>query len=109
MGRGLVPALLGLLAAGAGPDPAPPRPIRSDRYREYQPLEGREARDLLDRALAFGRKALGEPALPVRRVHLRRSVPVADAPGLPRDFQMTEITDSAEGVFTIYLSAVPSQ
>ena len=103
----LVLALLGLPALGA--EPALPRPIRSDRFRLYQPLEGRDARALLERAQAFGRRSLGDPALPVRQVHLRRSVPLADSPDLPRDFQLTEIADSSGGVFTIYLSALPSQ
>jgi len=100
-------ALAGLALAGAAS--SLPRPIRSDRYRLYEPLESPEARGLLERARDLGRKLLGEPAMPVRQVYLRKSVPLDSASKAPRGFQLTEITDSTQGVFTIYLSALPAQ
>ncbi len=82
-------------------------PARSDAYLRYRPIESEAALDLLEKARLFGRRRLGEPVIPIRRVHLRRSVPIDDSAGLPRDFQLTEIADADRGVFAIYLSAEP--
>ncbi len=104
--RLLAPAAALLCAAAiAGPqgEKSPP----SDAYLRYQSLESETARNLLEKACLFGRRRLGEPAIPVRRVHLRRSVPIDPSAGLIRDFQLTEIVDADRGVFAIYLSAGP--
>jgi hypothetical protein len=98
----LAPALRG------GPE-GPVPPIRSDWHLRYQPLESTEARSLLEKAMAFGRRRLGEPAITVRQVQLRRSVPRESEAAIRRNFQLTEITDSTDGVFTIYLSAQPQE
>ena len=106
--RGSAVALLLLAATGplaSGGEAR--RLVRSDWHLKYEPLESAEATSLLDGALAFGRRRLGEPALPVRKVQLRRSVPREAGAQLRSGFQLTEITDSAEGIFTIYLSARP--
>jgi hypothetical protein len=86
---------------------APAKPVRSDWPRKYESLEGQEARSLLQGAIDFGRGKLGEPAIPVRTVHLRRSAPLEEKPELRRGFRLTEIVDSEKGVFAIYLDARP--
>jgi hypothetical protein len=106
-------ACIALLSAGAPaaePAPAappPPKPIRSDWYLRYEPLEDGAARRLLDAAIAFGRERLGEPAIAIRTVHLRRSIPIDPKSDARRGFQLTEIADSEKGAFAIYLSAAP--
>ncbi len=103
------PLLFPLAVLGAEGKAVPPRPIRSDWHLRYEPLAGETARPLLERARAFARKRLGEPAIPVREVDLRRSAPLDAKVEIRRGFQLTEITDSEKGIFTIYLSARPGE
>jgi len=108
----LLLALLAPAPAADGPSRerlpgSPSKPIRSDWHLRYESLEGEAARSLLDAAIALGRKRLGEPAIPIRTVHLRRSVPLEEGAGVRKGFQLTEIADSEKGVFAIYLSARP--
>ena len=73
--------------------------------QRYEPLESPEARRLLERAIAFGRRRLGEPAVPVLSIGLRRSVPIDKTTGLATGFQLTEMDSMEPGRFTIYLGA----
>jgi hypothetical protein len=101
-----------LIAAGGRTRAAsapPPPPIRSDWHLRYQPLESASARELLDRAMAFGKKRLGEPAIPVKEVRLRLSAPLEEGDRIRRGFQLTEIADSEKGIFAIYVSARPGE
>jgi hypothetical protein len=97
-----------VLAVMAGEEKAPP-PIHSDWYLRYEPIQDPQARSLLEQAMAFARKKLGEPAIPVRLVHLRQSKPLDGRVQIRSGFQLTEITDSEAGIFTIYLSARPGE
>jgi len=102
-------ALAFLVAADAPPE----SPETSKNHLLYEPIESPEARKLLDQAVAFARKRLGSPAIPVRAVHLRRSTPREGEGGaqkpLRRGFRLTEIVDARDGVFAIYLSARPGE
>jgi len=78
-------------------------------YRQYQPIESQEAERFVTHGLAYARQWLGEPRVAVQQVYLRYSTPLDPHSQIRRNFQLCEPTDSAHGIFTIYLSRRPSE
>ncbi|HEX7240285.1 MAG TPA: hypothetical protein VF263_08480 [Longimicrobiaceae bacterium] len=97
----LLPGTLACRAASA--QAAPPW------HEHYPPVRSAAADRLLRRAIERARALLGEPVVPIRRVHLRLSTPLDPGRGLRSGFRLTELVSAREGVFTIYLSRSPAE
>ena len=75
----------------------------------YEPINDPESEAFVAAALEKAVQQFGEPALPVRKVMLRRSRKVREARRyrIGEDFSLTECVDSTNGVFVIYLAVDP--
>lgn len=81
-------------------------------HQWYVELDGPVLRDFLHEALRAAIDMLGEPAVPVREIHVRLSEPIRSAPEQLKKrepFQLTELVDADRGEFCIYLSRRPGQ
>ena len=85
--------------------PAEPRPT----HLQYRAIDDPQARAILNEALAHGRRWMGAPAIPIRKVHLLVSEPRETGAALKRGFQLTQVVDENAGEFAIYLSAKPGE
>src|SRR5262245_27875490 len=96
LGLGLVLAFSGLARAGG-----------DSIVKQYKTLGDPRAQKFVAEALEDAVAFLGKPAVPVRKVYLRLSVPLDPKSNLRRDFQLTELVDADKGIFAIYLSRKP--
>lgn len=80
-----------------------------DWPQAYQPITDVAAQSFVERGLAYATEVLGEPAVKVRQVDLRLSVPNDPQARIKRGFALTELNDMARGRFTIYLSQRPER
>lgn len=78
--------------------------IRSDWYRFYTPIRNSQANRFLESGLKYAVALLGKPKIPVRQIHLRLSTPLPGYSHLRSGFQLCEMNDENQGIFTIYLS-----
>lgn len=81
----------------------------SNWHHYYQPITEHQAEIALNEGFEYIKSILGEPTKPIEKVHLRLSEPIHPNLKIKRKFQLTEITDADHGVYTIYLSQIPSQ
>lgn len=105
------PLLLSALAALVALPPAPvTAQAASPRWHElYRPLDDPAAQRMLQHGMQRARELLGEPRIPVRRVHLRHSTPLDPARGLRSGFRLAELVSARDGEFAIYLSRTPGE
>lgn len=78
-------------------------------YSRYEPIKDPRAEKFVAEALSGAIDFLGEPAVPVRKIYLRSSIPLDPQAGLKSKFVLTEQVDASEGVFAIYLSRAPEE
>jgi hypothetical protein len=74
-------------------------------YQLYEPLSVPNAEAFARLGQTLLPQFLGDPAIPVRELHLRRSVPTPGNEHCRRGFRLCEIADRDSGVFAIYISA----
>jgi len=75
----------------------------------YEALDDADAARFVADAITDATRFLGEPAAPIRIVHLRHSTPLDPRSGLPRGFRLCEAVDADKGEFAIYLSRRPGE
>ncbi len=73
----------------------------------YIPVNDSAAESFVERGLFFAEKLYGKPMIAVKRVKIRLSTPIDGDANLRQKFQLCEMTDPANGLFTIYLSREP--
>jgi len=81
--------------------------IKTNWYKSYPKIENIEAKEYLNDGIRYSIKQFGNPNIYINQVNLRLSKPLEK--NLRSNFQICEITDSKEGIFTIYLSRLPSE
>jgi hypothetical protein len=74
-------------------------------YQQYESLAVPNAEAFARLGQTLLPQFLGDPAIPVRELYLRQSVPTLGNEHYRSDFRLCEIADRDSGVFAIYISA----
>ena len=77
-------------------------------HQKYISLESPTSDRFIKEGLAYAESLYGKAKIPVTKVNLRLSQPIRDE-NIRKNFQLTETTDPAKGIFTIYLSRRPNE
>ena len=76
---------------------------KSNWHQYYQPINDTQVETFLNDGIEYLSQILGEPNRAIKTVHLRFSQPLI--PQIQKaNFQLTELTDVDNGIFTIYLN-----
>lgn len=78
-------------------------------FEMYRPIDDTASRAFAERGLALATELFGPPAIPVNTLYLRHSTPLDPNHNLKRGFQLCEISDRQQGIFTIYLGRWPTE
>lgn len=78
-------------------------------YKAYQPLNDPEGAAFLDQCFEKAKAEFGEPAIPVKKILLRRSRKTQEAKRyrIGEDFSLTECVDPTNGLFVVYIGVDP--
>jgi hypothetical protein len=93
-------ALLRVSFAAAGSEPF---------HTKYVAITDSRSEQFVEEGLASAIEFLGEPAIPVKKVHLRQSTPIDPKSNLRSGFQLCELVDADKGIFAIYLGRKPAE
>ena len=88
-------------------DGMPPGPA----HEAYEPLDDPAAETFFFECLEKAEAAFGEPSIPVKKIHFRRSrkTEAAKRYRIAENFSLTQCIDSTNGVFVVYIGVDPGQ
>ncbi len=75
----------------------------------YPKIEKEEIDRFVSKGLSYAESLYGKPAVQPKKIQLRLTIPIESDVNLPKHFQRCDLTDSKNGLFTIYLSRKPSE
>ena len=78
-------------------------------HKKYVAITDPRSEKFVEDALADAVGFLGEPAIPVKKVHLRLSTPLDPSSKIKSGFQLCELVDADKGIFAIYLGRKPTE
>jgi len=78
-------------------------------YEAYEPIDDPASEAFLTQCFEMAQIEFGEPALPVKKILLRRSRKTREARRyrIGEDFSLTECVDSTNGLFVVYIGVDP--
>lgn len=80
-------------------------------YEAYQPINDPASNEFLTLSLEKAQTEFGEPAVPIKKILLRRSKKTDEARRyrIGEDFSLTECEDPTNGVFVVYIGEDPGE